>query len=381
MMGITLTLGLLFYTQSLIQTLREENRKTISLYAQVIADAVTSPDIENLDFIFREIIQKVSFPLLQSDRNKNPVNWKNLSKNDERDLESIKKIMKRMDMQNDPIPLEVTLPKDLDKIDKVILGYIHYGDSKLIRQLQFLPYIEIGAVVLFIFLGYSGFQVIRKNEKNHIWFGMSRETAHQLGTPISSLMGWIETIKEFPDKTTGLIVDMEKDLNRLEVINDRFSKMGSLPKKEDVNVNELFSEILIYFEHRLPKRRKNIHLSLVAVEDEIRVNTSKTLLTWAVENIIKNAIDSIQNGEGFVKLNLNKVNGKVVIKISDSGQGIDKRDWKNIFRPGYSTKERGWGLGLSLSKRICEEYLDGSVKVLSSKIGKGTVFEIRIPSS
>jgi len=339
-MGITLTLGLLFYTQSLIQTLREENRKTISLYAQVIADAVTSPDIENLDFIFREIIQKVSFPLLQSDRNKNPVNWKNLSKNDERDLESIKKIMKRMDMQNDPIPLEVTLPKDLDKIEKVILGYIHYGDSKLIRQLQFLPYIEIGAVVLFIFLGYAGFQVIRKNEKNHIWFGMSRETAHQLGTPISSLMGWIETIKEFPDKTTGLIVDMEKDLNRLEVINDRFSKMGSLPKKEDVK-----------------------------------------LLTWAVENIIKNAIDSIQNGEGFVKLNLRKVNGKVVIKISDSGQGIDKRDWKNIFRPGYSTKERGWGLGLSLSKRICEEYLDGSVKVLSSKIGKGTVFEIRIPSS
>ncbi len=381
MMGITLTLGLLFYTQSLIRTLREENRETISLYAQVIADAVTSPDIENLDFIFREIIQKVSFPLIQSDKDGNPVNWKNLTSRDESDLESVRNTLERMNKNNDPIPLKITLPKDGGKIEKVVLGHIHYGDSKLIRQLQFLPYIEIGAVFLFIFLGYAGFQVIRKNEKNHIWFGMSRETAHQLGTPISSLMGWIETIKEFPDKTTGLITDMENDLNRLEVINDRFSKMGSLPKKEKVKVNELLSETLTYFEHRLPKRRKNIHLSLESAEGEIRVNTSKTLLAWAVENIIKNALDSIQHKKGFVKLNLNKVDGKVVIKISDSGQGIDKRDWKNIFRPGYSTKERGWGLGLSLTKRICEEYLDGNVKVLTSEIGKGTVFEISLQSN
>jgi hypothetical protein len=241
-----------------------------------------------------------------------------------------------------------------------------------------LPYIEIGAVALFIFFGFSGFQVIRNTEKQHIWFGMARETAHQLGTPVSSLMGWVERLKDHPEESSQLASEMDTDVSRLQEISERFSRMGSVPKMEPVEVRDFLENLKSYFERRLPSGAKEMVLSVDS--QEVTAKTSPTLLSWVLENLIKNAIDSIDEGDGKVTLKSEKMDNDVSISVSDNGRGIARRDWKNVFRPGYTTKERGWGVGLSMVKRIMEDFLDGSIQIKSSEVGKGTTIEIRLPS-
>lgn len=377
--AVLLVAGLLLYTQSIIEELREESRETVSLYAQLIAKGITSASDAELDFVFREIIQKVGFPIIHSDPEGTPVNWRNLPGKDEPPLERVRRIMKDMDSQHNPIPLEVTVPSaESASPRRVVLGYLHYGDSRLIRQLRLLPYIEIGVVALFILLGYGGFQLIRRTEKQHIWYGMARETAHQLGTPVSSLMGWLERLRDHPQEAEKLSDQMAVDIVRLGQISDRFARIGSSPSLEEVDLKELISGTVEYFRRRLPQTGKNVSLDVSQVSS-IRVRGTPLLLSWALENIMKNAIDSIDKPTGKVTVTAAPEDQDAVISVEDNGKGIPRRDWKNIFRPGFSTKERGWGLGLSLTKRIIEEFQKGSVSVRSSEMGKGTTFEIRIP--
>lgn len=377
--GILLVGSLLFYTQSIIDDLREESKEVVSLYAQLMVKGVTESEDVELDFIFREIIQKVKFPVIYSGDDNIPINWRNLPGDETLDVEVVQKYMVQMDKQNSPIPLVYSLKRGTGQTEELVLGYFHYGDSKLIRQLQWLPYIEIGAVALFIFLGFVGFQVIRNNEKRNIWFGLARETAHQLGTPVSSLMGWLDRMREYPEKSKEIVPEIEKDMGRLQQISDRFSKMGSPPRLEKINLNELIYSVLGYFERRLPKTGRAISLEFQEKKDVFVLGNS-TILSWAIENIVKNAVDSIEGNKGKISLSIHYDNRKVVLNITDTGRGIPKSDVKNVFRPGYSTKKRGWGLGLSLTKRIIEEFHNGKIKIIASGKGKGTTFEVRLPT-
>ena len=376
--AVVLITGLFIYTQSIINDLRNESREAVSLYAQIIAKSVTSADDDELDFIFREIILKVTFPIIQSDIDGNPVNWRNIGNDDEMDKVKVQQMMVAMDSQNNPIPLVVTLEGETGFHAQVYeLGHLHFGDSVLIRRLKMLPYIEIGAVALFIFFGFSGFQVIRKTEKQHIWFGMARETAHQLGTPVSSLMGWVERLKDHPEESSQLASEMDTDVQRLQEINERFSRMGSVPKMEKVEVKTVLEDLKSYFQRRLPSSAENVILRVKS--QDATVTTSPTLLTWVLENLIKNAVDSIDKESGEVTLRAEIMDTEVSITVNDNGRGIVRRDWKNVFRPGYTTKERGWGVGLSMVQRIVEDFLEGSIQIKSSEIGKGTSIEIRLP--
>lgn len=372
-LAMAMITSLFIYNQSIINNLRNDSRKTMNLYAELIVKGITEANDVELDFVFSEIIQKVTFPIIQSDTLGNPVIWKNL--NDENNLSNkdIKKIILSMNKQNNPIPLEINI-QDRKRFK---IGYLHYGDSLIVKRLQILPYVQLIGVSLFILLGFIGFEIIRKAEKQNIWFGMARETAHQLGTPVSSLMGWIQRLSDYPKDVNKLIPDMEADVERLNEISRRFSKIGSKPKFELISINKLLVDLTKYFKRRLPKDEIKINLDFQS--NNIEIFTSPVLLKWTIENLIKNAIDSIVNKKGFISIIVKLVSKNVIIIINDNGNGIPRKDWNNIFRPGFSNKQQGWGIGLSMVKRIVEDFLGGVVKVESSSEKNGTSMKLILP--
>ncbi len=373
-----LIVGLFIYTQGIIEKLREENRETVSFHVKLFVKGIAEAEGKELDFIFREIIQPISFPIVIADVEGNPQHWKNLPSNDDLTLDNEREHLQKMAEENVPIPLIINLD-EFGKAKDLELGFIYFGDSTLISQLRVLPYIEIGMVTFFIILGFIGFQVIRNNEKRHIWFGTARETAHQLGTPVSSLMGWLDRLVEHPEESARLAEEMTKDVNRLQSISDRFARMGSRPKLERIEVQQLLDETADYFRDRLPSN-KSVTID-VSDAGDVEILGTPTLISWALENLVKNSIDSLDKSEGKVSLSAVQDGKHVVMEIADNGKGIRRRDWKNVFRPGYSTKEHGWGLGLSLVRRIIEEFQNGTIYISSSDRGVGTTFKIRIPSA
>ncbi len=371
-LGVILVICLLAYTQILVNELRKDNREIVRLYAGLIANVVKDDNDANLDFIFENIIKKVKFPLIQTDTDHNPQMWKNLPSSIQTDDARIK-FMKMADRYNEPIPLTYSD----SKVGEITFGYLHYGDSAMVEKLRLWSYIEIIAIGLFIFLGFSGFSFIRNNEKKHIWVGMARETAHQLGTPVSALMGWVDWLKNHPDKTEEIIPEMEADLQRLEQIGRRFSKMGSKSDFEELDLSERVEKIVNYLTKRLPSLGKKVKL-VNDIQPGIFIRANGSLLAWSIENIIRNGIDAIEREDGMISISLKKDVDGIKIRIEDNGKGIPKKDWKNIFRPGFSTKQTGWGLGLSLSSRIVEEIHGGSLKVISSSFDTGTIIEISL---
>ena len=371
-LGVILVICLLAYTQILVNELRKDNREIVRLYAGLIANVVKDDNDANLDFIFENIIKKVKFPLIQTDTDHNPQMWKNLPSSIQTDDARIK-FMKMADRYNEPIPLTYSD----SKVGEITFGYLHYGDSAMVEKLRLWSYIEIIAIGLFIFLRFSGFSFIRNNEKKHIWVGMARETAHQLGTPVSALMGWVDWLKNHPDKTEEIIPEMEADLQRLEQIGRRFSKMGSKSDFEELDLSERVEKIVNYLTKRLPSIGKKVKL-VNDIQPGIFIRANGSLLAWSIENIIRNGIDAIEREDGMISISLKKDVDGIKIRIEDNGKGIPKKDWKNIFRPGFSTKQTGWGLGLSLSSRIVEEIHGGSLKVISSSFDTGTIIEISL---
>ena len=371
-MGIGLVIGLLAYTQTLVNELRRDNREIVRLYAGLIANVVQDDNDASLDFVFENIIQKVKFPLIQTDTEHKPQMWKNLPESIQTDKERIK-FMHTSDQYNEPIPL---VYKDAS-VGEITFGFLHYGDSSIVEKLQIWTYIEILAIAVFIFLGFSGFSFIRNNEKRHIWVGMARETAHQLGTPVSALMGWVDWMKEHPEKTDEIIPEMEADLQRLEQIGRRFSKMGSKSDFEEFDLSERVERIVNYLTRRLPSLGKKVEL-VNDIQTGITVTANGSLLAWSIENIIRNGIDAIERDDGKVTVSLREESDGIKIRIHDNGKGIPKKDWRNIFRPGFSTKQAGWGLGLSLSSRIVEDIHDGRLQVIDSSQQGGTTLEISL---
>ena len=374
LIGVFLVIGLLSYTRYLSSELRKDNREVVKLYAEIIAETVKDDSNTNIDFIFENIIKKVKFPIIQSDQKKAPQLWTNLPKNINSDDDRYKLILS-MDKINQPIPLVF-----YDKTQgPITFGYIHYGDSRLIQKIQIWTYIELLSIGLFLLFGFLGFSFIRNSVKQHIWVGMSRETAHQLGTPVSALLGWLDHLKEDSSSIEKIIPELESDIDRLEQVSRRFSKMGSKPEMEYFDLSKRIEKVMSYLNRRIPTLGKKVEL-VNDISPNIKIMANGTLLSWAIENLIRNSIDSIDVESGLIRLSLNQEEDKVKIRISDNGCGIPKRDWRNIFRPGFSTKKSGWGLGLSLCQRIIKEVHNGSIYILESNIDSGTVFEINIPS-
>ncbi|MDO4672210.1 MAG: HAMP domain-containing sensor histidine kinase, partial [Porphyromonadaceae bacterium] len=254
------------------------------------------------------------------------------------------------------------------------MQYLYYSDSSTLRHILLFPYVQIAVMIIFILVAIWAVLATKRSEQNRIWAGLSKETAHQLGTPISSLMAWVEILRSgmCNDEIIG---EIEKDTQRLKMIADRFQKIGSIQTLSPINMQELIRQSISYME---PRISGHVSLSSHLPDTPINIMGADTLLSWVIENLIKNAVDAMQ-GKGHIEIRLSIKGKNMLLDISDSGKGLEKGQFKSVFRPGYTTKKRGWGLGLSLAKRIIEEYHNGKIFVLASEIGKGTTFRIILP--
>jgi two-component sensor histidine kinase len=350
----------------------------IKVFEANINDPSTNTD---QSFLFNEVIKGNDYPLIYTDSNFNPTIWDNIS--EELDLKSgqplsgsdslvMDRELQKIRAENEPIPI---------KAGDIVLGYYFYGYSPVIYKLRVFPYAAIGSAILFIFVGYLGFSYIKKSEQQFIWVGMAKETAHQLGTPLSSISGWLELLKLKPEMYENVTAEIDNDLKRLNKIANRFSKIGSVPELKPVSLVKVTENVVNYFRRRLPNMQKKVNIELVYLND-IEVYLNADLFEWVLENLIKNAIDSIDNSKGQITIELksNLEDNEAYIDILDNGKGMSPKQKKNIFKPGYSTKKRGWGLGLSLAKRIVEEYHGGKLFLKDSKPGVGTTFQITLKS-
>ena len=280
----------------------------------------------------------------------------------------IKQIIQNM--TNDNIPVEIDLGNDH-------LGVIYFSNSKILFWLQLFPIVTIFIITLFLLVSYVSFSSFRRSEQNQVWAGMAKETAHQLGTPLSSLFGWVTLLKENGEENSEALIEMEKDIERLSVVTDRFSKIGSSVELIETDIIQFFKTYIDYMEKRIPK---TVELTTEFKAEKILARINAPLFSWVIENTIKNAADAME-GNGKIILTAEKYQNEILIKVKDNGKGIPLSAQKTIFQPGFTTKERGWGLGLSLAKRIVEGHHNGKIYIASSKINSGTVLEIRLPAT
>ena len=384
--GAVIAFATVYYTQNLVGKLQQREKEIVQLYASGLEFAA-DPETNNSDlsFIFNNIISRIDFPLILTD-NKNQVvstsgglGYKNIEHDPKITQDQLKTLL-----QNKVKELSTThQPIDVRTPDGKILSRIYFGDSEIIQRLRYYPYLQIIFAILFIAIAYSSFSYIKRSEQSNIWVGMSKETAHQLGTPISSLMGWNEILKmnyNNPDKVLDTSEEIESDLSRLNKITKRFSKIGSKPELKSESPFVVIERVVNYFQRRLPHLGKSVVITMSG-EKEVEANLNSELFEWVAENLIKNALDAIEHKDGKIHFLIQKSKSKIEIEISDNGKGIESGNRKDIFRPGFSTKKRGWGLGLSLSKRIIEDYHRGKIFVKSSAVNSGTTFKILLPAS
>lgn len=352
----------LLYTNRLINKLSVEERKKVELWAEGMK-RLTETDNQNQDynFIFKVIENNETIPVIVVDSTENIIFYRNLDSLKVKNPKYLKSVLEEMKKNKKPIKI---------KISGNYYQTIYYEDSILLKQLFYYPFIELFVIFLFIFVAYLAFSSTRKAEQNQVWVGLSKETAHQLGTPISSLLAMIELLK-MQDTDPQLISEINKDVKRLEKITERFSKIGASPKLENNNITETLKNSINYIKTRSSKKIKFVFND----SNEIIIPHNVQLFEWIVENICKNSIDAM-NGDGEIKIDIIDNYQHIYIDICDTGKGIAKSKFKAIFNPGYTTKKRGWGLGLSLTKRIIENYHKGKIFVKSSEINKGTCFRI-----
>lgn len=362
MTAILIGAGSLFYTNRLVSDIETTERQKVEIWAEANRIVISAGFETDLAFPFSVIESNTHIPVILTDSEGGILYHKNLDSLKVDDPAYLKKQLEHARVENDS--LVITLGNDE-------FQYIFYRDSILLRTLIFFPYVQLGVIVLFILVSYIAFSVSRKAEQNEVWTGMSKETAHQLGTPISSLMGWMELLKQ-SKLDPGMVREMQKDASRLEKITDRFSKIGSKPTLKKADLTSILSSSLEYIQNRSPK---SIEYLLDIPENPIHARLNETLFEWVIENLCKNAIDAIK-GNGRIILHAVETENNIIIDVEDSGKGISKSRFRTIFKPGYTTKKRGWGLGLSLSKRIIESYHHGKIFVFSSDQRVSTIIRI-----
>jgi hypothetical protein len=363
----------IYYTHQLVNKLAERERKLIDLYAKALKFAGSSENSGDLSFIFEEIVKaNNSIPVVLTDEDRIPVNSKNIELPKDISPEKERKILteeiQEMRLQHDSIEIEFA---------PGLKNYIFYKNSFLLRQLLYYPYVQLTIIAIFSIIAYMAFSYSRNAEQNRVWVGLAKETAHQLGTPLSSLMAWVELLRHNEEyKNQDLVVELDKDVQRLEMITARFSSIGSAPSLIDENIYETIQNTVEYLKVRVSRK---ITFSLTTeLPPNTTVKINKPLFDWVIENTCKNAIDAM-TGIGSININILALNStKIAIDISDTGKGIPRSKFNQVFEPGYTTKKRGWGLGLTLVKRIVHNYHGGKIFVLNSELGKGSTFRIII---
>ncbi len=370
----TIGIGSLLYTNRLVKLLADEEKKKIELWAAATRQLADLSDISepntpqaDLGFPLQVVEYNTTIPVIIADQKDYIMYYRNLDSLKMLNPDYRKRKLEQMKSEIEPI--EIELGDD-------IVQYVYYRNSTLLVKLTYYPYIQLGVILLFILVAYLAFSASRRAEQNQVWVGLSKETAHQLGTPTSSLIGWVELLKEkHPDKK--LISELEKDAGRLEEITERFSKIGSKPKLKNTNILDVLKESVGYLESRTSDQ---VDFSFDYDSPDYEVPINRALFQWVVENLCKNSVDAME-GNGTIRISISAQHKQVLIDFEDSGKGIPKNRQKTIFKPGYTTKRRGWGLGLSLAKRIIEIYHKGKIFVLHSEPGKGTVIRIILQKS
>jgi signal transduction histidine kinase len=396
-----LAILIFLYTNSLIRRLEAQSATLSRSIAGLCATATyEARENEPLRVIFSELIEAINFPIVISDVRGIPITWKGVPVDitpddvsheeyisaDPANLEGtqyreIVAFMRGLDEKHDPIPMTHIG-------DATVLGYIHYGESSMIREMRYVPVLELAAFGVLVFLGFLGFRNAKLAELRSIWVGLAKETAHQLGTPISSLMGWVELIKESAlsgcpaAEMADMTDEMQRDLERLRKISLRFNQIGSIPKTKRQDIVVVLRESTDYLRRRLESLRRDVEI----VEDygyvpPIEIN--RELMEWVVENLVKNSTEALPGSGGRIEISTEHLprTGAIRIRVKDNGKGMSPAERRRVFTPGYSTKRKGWGLGLALARRIVEEYHKGKLVVSWSEVGQGTTFDITLPTN
>lgn len=355
----------LLYTNKLVRDLSTRERQTVELWAEATRHLINAgPEANDLSFPLNVIQKNTTVPVILTDSGSNVITWRNLdSVKAVNNQNYLRKQLQLMRSENDSMIINLTDTGDMN--------FIFYRDSNLLRRLQYFPMVQLGVIILFILVSYFAFSSSRKAEQNKVWVGLSKETAHQLGTPTSSLNGWLEILKTGKN-TEFALKELGNDIARLEKIAERFSKIGSMPVLERQDIIAVLKSAVTYLTSRSSDK---ISYSLKLPEDEIIVPLNEALFEWVIENVCKNAIDAL-GGKGEIEISVHDNTQIIYIDIKDNGKGIHKSKFKTVFKPGFTTKQRGWGLGLSLSKRIVESYHEGKIFILNSEIDLGTTIRI-----
>jgi len=369
----------IWYTNRLVEGLKEREKSYINLYASTI-ERVANQEVEDVTHLFTQVVTpNKSIPVILTDAYGNYVNSRNLNIDDIEDEEKRQRVIDRelekMREAYDPIEIELRDPET-----RVLINYqfVYYRNSFLLTQLQYYPYIQLGVISIFALIAYLVFSYSRTAEQNRVWVGMAKETAHQLGTPLSSLMAWVEYFRADPETYEPSVVEeIDKDINRLNMVTSRFSNIGSMPTLAEENLYQILRNSVSYLQSRVSTK---VNLTLQSKNQHIPVHINASLFEWVIENICKNAVDAM-SGVGDLTIQVSQNHPEqIMIDITDTGKGIHKSKIKQVFTPGYTTKKRGWGLGLSLAQRIIENYHKGKIYVKHSEINVGTTFRIVLPT-
>ena len=367
--AVIIAVASLLVSHFLVKDLSNEERKKMEVWAQALHSLNEADEHTDLSLVLSVMEGNNTIPVIVLDKDGHVADYRNIeikAKNALDTISYVERMGKRM--------------RDADRFIKIQIGdsvdyqLVCYDDSVMLKRLAAWPYVQLGIVLIFVVVAIFALLSSKRAEQNKVWVGLSKETAHQLGTPISSLMAWTEMLKEnYPDDE--LLPEMDKDVKRLERIAERFSKIGSVPESVDASMNEVLAHVIEYMNRRTSQK---VQIISNLPEEDVIVKMNASLFEWVIENLCKNAVDAME-GTGIITLSLWSSDEDVIIEVQDTGKGIRKKDIKNVFTPGFTTKKRGWGLGLSLAKRIVEEYHKGHIFVKTSEIGKGTTFRIEMP--
>ena len=378
--AVMIAVASLLVSHFLIRDLASEERHRMEVWAEAMRSLNMADENTDLNLVLKVINENNTIPVIVLDSKGEAQTFRNVVELEGvDDVDSLKKASKLgrewLEAGNN---IKIELGGKVGETSNAVgHDYIQvcYDESLMLKRLAVYPIVQLGVVMIFVIVAIFALLTSKRAEQNKIWVGLSKETAHQLGTPISSLMAWMEILKEsYPED--ALIPEMDKDVKRLQLIADRFSKIGSLPEPVPASLHNVLDHVMDYMVRRTSNKVKIVK---ILPKDDIIIKLNASLFEWVIENLAKNAIDAMGGVPGTVTLRVEDAGEKAVIEVSDTGRGIRRKDVGNVFRPGFTTKERGWGLGLSLAKRIVEEYHHGKIWVKSSELGKGTTFRIELP--
>ncbi|MBF1642670.1 MAG: HAMP domain-containing histidine kinase [Prevotella sp.] len=368
--AIFIAVASLLISHSLIRDLAQQERNKMEVWAEAMRTLSEADDSADLSLVLKVLDENNTIPVVVLGKDGMVTEYRNVKISASNKSDSVKYVNK-VAQQMKAAGQVIRIPLANNHNDYI---EVCYDESLMLRRIAIYPYIQLGVVMLFVVVAIFALLTSKRAEQNKVWVGLSKETAHQLGTPISSLMAWLAILKEsYPNDK--LLPELDKDVQRLQLVADRFSKIGSIPEPVPASMNEVLDHVVDYMDRRTSKK---IQMIADLPDEDIIIKMNASLFEWVIENLCKNAVDAMGGECGQIVLHLEQLENKVVVEISDTGKGIKKKNIKNVFRPGFTTKQRGWGLGLSLAKRIVEDYHHGKIFVKSSELGKGTTFRIEL---